>query len=224
MFAEFECEIQHLILTHNLHALWACWRRLGNSRAYNSCMLHAAQQLLVPAVLTRLTLLINHVLNSESVATARLKPHAGRSICLQFQGWPSALPDLPNLVFMVTPAGLLEWQAEALSAQADLSLEIEAANPAMEVVRRLAGQAPRIRVNGDAAFAADVSWITDNLRWDLEDDMARVVGQSPAHELARLARAAGQALRGVMGFALSRSGQRFAADTDAPLGGSNAAR
>ncbi|MBC7716929.1 MAG: hypothetical protein H7143_08340, partial [Pseudorhodobacter sp.] len=89
-------------------------------------MLHAAQQLLVPAVLTRLTLLINHVLNSESIATARLKPHAGRSICLQFQGWPNALPALPELVFWITPAGLLEWQPQTLTADADLKLEIEA--------------------------------------------------------------------------------------------------
>lgn len=171
-------------------------------------MLHAAQQLLVPAVLTRLTLLINHVLNSESIATARLKPHAGRSICLQFQGWPSALPALPELVFWVTPAGLLEWQAQALTTEPDLKLEVEASNPAMELLRRFAGQAPRIRVSGDSAFAADVSWLTDNLRWDVEDDLARLVGQAPAHEMARIGRAIAGALRGVTGFALGRFGSK----------------
>lgn len=182
-------------------------------------MLHAVQQLVLPAVLVRLTLWVNHVLSSESAAMARLKPHAGRRICLQFSGWPSALPALPSLVFVVTPAGLLEWQEEAqANAAADLSLEIEASNPAMEVLRRLAGQAPSIRVSGDAAFAADVSWITDNLRWDVEDDLARVVGQGPAHELARIGSAVGQALRGMVGFALSRSAKRFGSDSDAGAG------
>jgi len=194
-------------------------------------MLHAAQQLLVPAVLTRLTLLINHVLNSESIATARLKPHAGRSICLQFQGWPNALPALPELVFWITPAGLLEWQPQMLTAEADLKLEIEASNPAMEVLRRFAGQAPRIRVSGDSAFAADVSWITDNLRWDVEDDLARLVGQAPAHELARIGRAVAGARRGMTGFALGRfssmadnqANNRTDSRTETQPGGSGAA-
>ena len=191
-------------------------------------MFNAAQQLLGPAVLVRLTLLVNHVLNSESMATARLKPHAGRSIRLQLQGWPSALPALPELVFLVTPAGLLEWQAQDSTdplpnVPADLTLEIEASNPALEMLRRLASQPPRIRVSGDSAFAADVSWIADNLRWDLEDDIARVVGQGPAHELARIGGAMGKALSGVVGFALSRTAQRSGSDADTASGNSGAA-
>jgi ubiquinone biosynthesis accessory factor UbiJ len=168
-------------------------------------MLHDVQQFFLPAVLSRLTLLMNHVLASEPVATARLKPHAGRSICLQFQGWPDLLPRMPKLIYTITAAGLLEWQSEALEATADLTLEIEASNPAMEVMRRLAGQAPRIQITGDSALAADVSWVSDNLRWDLEDDLARLMGQGPAHELARVGTALTRALRGAVGFALRRS-------------------
>ena len=168
-------------------------------------MLHDLQQILVPAVLSRLTLLMNHVLASEAVATARLKPHAGRSICLQFRGWPTVLPRLPVLVYTITPAGLLEWQAQPLDGDADLTLEVEASNPAMELVRRLAGQAPSIQVRGDSAFAADVSWVTDNLRWDLEDDVAKFLGQGPAHELARVVTAMAGGLRSVVAFAMRRS-------------------
>ena len=168
-------------------------------------MLHDVQQFLVPAVLSRLTLLMNHVLASEAVATARLKPHAGRSICLQFRGWPTVLPRMPVLVFTITPAGLLEWQAAPLEAAADLTLEIEASNPAMELMRRLTGQAPRIQITGDSALASDVSWVTDNLRWDIEDDVAKLLGQGPARELARFAGAMASGLRGVVAFAMRRS-------------------
>jgi ubiquinone biosynthesis accessory factor UbiJ len=168
-------------------------------------MLHDAQQLFVPAAISRLTLLLNHVIASESVATERLKPHAGRSIRLQFQGWPSPLPRMPDLVFTITPAGLLEWQAEPSQAAADLTLEIEASNPAMEIIRRLNGQAPRIQIKGDSALADDVSWVTDNLRWDVEDDVARVLGHGPAHELARVARTVSTGLRSLAAFATSRS-------------------
>ncbi len=168
-------------------------------------MLHDLRQFLLPAAFARLTLLLNHVLASEAIATSRLKPHAGRSIRLQFQGWPTLLPSMPDWVYKITPAGLLEWQAEPFQTAADLTLEIEASNPAMELMRRLAGQTPRIQITGDSALAADVSWVTDNLRWDIEDDVARLLGQGPAHELARVATAIASGLRGVVAFAVRRS-------------------
>jgi ubiquinone biosynthesis accessory factor UbiJ len=211
--------MQLWILTHNPRAFGASAAGLAPSHAYNSCMLHDVQQFLVPAVMSRLTLLMNHILASEAVATTRLKPHAGRSICLQFQGWPTLLPRVPDCVFVITPAGLLDWQAQALGSAADLTLEIEASNPAMEVMRRLAGQAPRIQITGDSALAADVSWVTDNLRWDLEDDVARLLGQGPAHELARVASAMAGGLRGVVAFAMRRS----ASQSDTKTGSSGAA-
>jgi ubiquinone biosynthesis accessory factor UbiJ len=219
LFAGLDREIQQRILTHNPRRSRSSSGGHLTGRAYNSCMLHDVQQFLVPAVLSRLTLLLNHVLASEAVATTRLKQHAGRSICLQFRGWPSLLPRMPDLIYTITPAGLLEWQAQPLQTAADLTLEIEAANPLMEVARRLAGQAPRIHITGDSALAADVSWVTDNLKWDMEDDVARLFGQGPAHELARVAGAMATGLRSVVAFALRRSGS----DTDTKAGSSGAA-
>ena len=67
-------------------------------------MLHALNALLADAALERLTLLVNHVLASEPVATQRLVAHAGRSIQLHFDGWPRVLPPLPTTAFRVTPA------------------------------------------------------------------------------------------------------------------------
>ena len=161
-------------------------------------MVHAIQQLLVPAAARRVTLLINHILGAEEVATSRLKTHAGRSIRLHLEGWPSLLPALPELVFTVTPAGLLEWREDDLALPADLTLDVEASNPALELARSLAGQPPRIRVTGDAALATDMSWLVDNLSWDVQDDLARIVGEVPARELARVGRGLGGALRAVM--------------------------
>ena len=44
--------------------------------AYNRTMLHSLNALLAPALAERLTLLLNHVLSSEAVATERLRVHA----------------------------------------------------------------------------------------------------------------------------------------------------
>ncbi|MFG5408261.1 hypothetical protein ABXN37_09225 [Piscinibacter sakaiensis] len=128
-------------------------------------MLESLRALAAPAVLQRLTLLINHVLASETAATHRLRGHAGRRLAVRLGDWPELLPDPPPLVFAITPAGLLDWLA-------DLQVRIDARNPALALLQGLGGQRPRIEVSGDAALAADVSWLFENLRWDLEDDPA----------------------------------------------------
>jgi ubiquinone biosynthesis protein UbiJ len=153
------------------------------------------QTLAGSAVMERATLLVNHVLSSEPVAMQRLMPHSGRSIALNFVGWPSLLPALPTTRFTVTPAGLVEWCGIDPGLPADLTVNIDASNPALAAVRSLAGERPQIEVQGDAALAADVNWLFDNLRWDIEDDLAKLVGAGAAHQLARLASAVATALR-----------------------------
>ena len=55
-----------------------------------------------------------------------------------------------------------------------------------------------MRIDGDVQFAGDIQWLADNLRWDVEDDLARLIGDVPAHTLANLAGSAAQALRGFL--------------------------
>jgi ubiquinone biosynthesis protein UbiJ len=147
------------------------------------------------ALMGRLTLLINHVLTAEPEATKRLTPHAGRCIELQPTGWPPMLPRLPRLAFLVTPAGLVEWLPDGPFAAADLVVAVDASNPARLAARGLAGNRPAVEVAGDAQFAADVSWLMDNLRWDVADDLARIVGDGPARELARIGEMVAEGVR-----------------------------
>ena len=158
-------------------------------------MFHALQTLAGSAVMERLTLLLNHVLASEPVATERLAGHAGRCIRLQFDGWPAVLPRLPATAFRVTPAGLLEWCGDAPLAEADLQVEVDASNPAQLALLALSGERPRIQVTGDATLASDVNWLFDNLRWDIVDDLEALVGPAAAHQLGRLGAAVAAALK-----------------------------
>jgi ubiquinone biosynthesis protein UbiJ len=150
-------------------------------------MFHSLNSLVTTAAIERLTLLANHVLASEPVATQRLRAHAGRCIQLHFDGWPSLLPPLPVTSFVVTPAGLVEWSGEQVPADPDLRVSIDASNPALAMAQALAGTRPKVEVAGDAAFATDLNWLFDNLRWDVQDDLAKLVGQAPAREISRLA-------------------------------------
>ncbi len=156
------------------------------ARAYNPRMFDTLQRLASVAFMERATLWINHVLSGEEAATRRLQTHAGRCITFQMNGWPSLLPPLPRLSFVVTPAGLLEWSGNDSPVPADLDVSMDASNPALAVLQGLAGRRPAVEVAGDAELASDVSWLMANLRWDAQDDLARLIGPGPAHELARV--------------------------------------
>lgn len=162
-------------------------------------MLNTLHSLAAPAVMGRLTLLLNHVLSSEPAATLRLRQHAGRCVRLHLTGWPGLLPPLPVFAFEITPAGMLEWVGGGSQADggpaADLSVTLDASNPAMSLVKSLSGERPRVDVAGDALLAADASWLFDNLRWDVQDDLAKLIGPGPAHELSRLGARLSVALR-----------------------------
>lgn len=158
-------------------------------------MLHAFQQAAGHAVFERIVLLVNHVLASEPQATRRLIPHVGRCIELRLNGWPSLLPPWPALVFRITPAGLVDWIPDEAPVEPDLRISLDASNPARIVAESMVGRRPQVDIAGDAQFAADVSWLIDNLRWDMTDDLARVVGQGPAREIARFGAWLAQGLR-----------------------------
>lgn len=158
-------------------------------------MFRTLQQLAATAAMERFVLLANHVIASEEAAVRRLVPHAGRSIRAELAGWPSLLPALPPLVFTVTRAGLLEWSPTDAPAAADLELRVDASRPAQLLMDAAAGRRPAVEVSGDAALAADVSWLMDNLRWDIQDDLARVLGDGPARELGRIGALVAKGLR-----------------------------
>ena len=179
--------------------------------------LHAQfESLVTPALAQRLTLLINHVLASEAVATDRLRLHKGRRLRLVLDNWPALLPTPPLLHWRVTPAGLLEWAGEfageragesapstpaAAPAPADLTLRLDASNPAALLVGGLLGKAPAVQVEGDAQLAGDVNWLMQNLRWDVAADLERLFGPALAQPLQRLGGAIAAAVRAAVGGA-----------------------
>ncbi len=164
-------------------------------------MLNALQSLFAPAAMNRLTLVINHVLAAEPAAVDRMRVHGGRRIVLSPQAWPSLLPALPPLAFAVTPAGLLEWVGEpapASAAPADLTVRFDASNPALLLASAVSGETPTVDIDGDAQLATDVNWLMQNLRWDVEADLERVLGPAPAHQVYRLGSALARAVRSAL--------------------------
>ncbi|WP_422017445.1 hypothetical protein [Roseateles sp.] len=153
--------------------------------------------LLIPALQDRLVLLINHVVSREPVAAQRLQPLAGRGLVVHLARWPALLPAAPDLVLGVTPAGLFERLDAPPPGAGGLRIEIDASNPAKLALGALSGEAPTVSVQGDAAFAGEMHWLMDNLRWDIEDDLAGIVGPLAARQFGQFGRALRRTLSGM---------------------------
>lgn len=133
----------------------------------------------------RLVLLLNHLLSREPAAAERLRPLAGQGLVVELLGQPAWAPQLPPLALSITPAGLFE-RAESLVAP-QLRIEIDGSNPLQSVVGMLRGERRGVSVNGEVQLAAAVNWLFENLRWDLGDELQRLVGAGPAQLLERAA-------------------------------------
>jgi ubiquinone biosynthesis protein UbiJ len=133
----------------------------------------------------RLVLFLNHVLQSEPEAMARLARQKGQRIELVW--------DRIQLQLTPTPAGLLErGRFEGF----DLRLTVTEESPLSLASALGKGDKPKVRIEGDVQLAAEINWLIDHVRWDAEEDLARLVGDAMAHTLAQAARKAMEALRG----------------------------
>jgi ubiquinone biosynthesis protein UbiJ len=98
---------------------------------------------------------------------------------------------------VVTPAGLLDVAVP--DAVADLTLTITEASPIAIAQAVMQGAKPAVRIEGDVQLAAEINWLADNVRWDVEEDLARTMGDAPAHMLMQSARTVAQAVAQFVG-------------------------
>jgi ubiquinone biosynthesis accessory factor UbiJ len=132
-----------------------------------------------------LVLLLNHVLTREPQAPPRLAGHKGRKVHLQWRHF--------SLCLVVTPAGLFELVPEARDA--DLSVTVLEEAPWELIRATLHSEKPSVRIEGDVQFAAEINWLADHVRWDLEEDLSHLVGDAPSHALVQAGRVFLESLR-----------------------------
>lgn len=138
---------------------------------------------------------LNHLLRSADWAREALRPYAGR--CARFENPPfgSTFTVLENGEVAPAPA----------DAQPDVVVRI---TPGL-ALRLAAGDSrawSEADVSGDTDFAAAIHQLARNLRWDVEEDLSRVVGDIAAHRMAR----AGRALRQWAADTLEHTGRTLA--------------
>jgi len=147
---------------------------------------------LTEALVARLILLANHVLSSEPVAMQKLQPFAGRQIVVTVTSTGSNTPWLrplaallpPQTRLTITRAGLFELADTAQEPTGPgLTIDIDVPPPLSALQLLIRRERPPVNIGGDAALAEAASWLMKNLRWDIEDDLARWLGTTPSQVL-----------------------------------------
>lgn len=145
----------------------------------------APPQWLVEEMQRKLVLVLNHVLQQEPQAMERLRRQQGQAVLFQWQQF--------TLYCKATPAGLLDLASPIDKPSLSLTILAESA---LELVQHaVQGSKPPVRIEGDVQLAAEVNWLTQHVRWDIEEDLARVLGDAQAHQLVGAGRWVVQALQ-----------------------------
>jgi ubiquinone biosynthesis protein UbiJ len=117
---------------------------------------------------------INHVLSSEPWAMGELSRHAGKSILLK-------LP-VGNLCCEIGASGLLLVIKESPDPSLTLEVSAKALTDLAASSGSLREQAFKaVKITGDADLAQLIGRLAGQLRWEYEEDLARLVGDAPAH-------------------------------------------
>jgi len=120
---------------------------------------------------------LNHLLEAEPWARARLAPFAGGTVEVRS-------PPLPPLRFVILPGGKLE------AGGADPALTVTLKPEALfSLARGPEHFARALEVTGDPGLASEVLALAQHLRWDVEEDLSRIFGDVAAHRLAEAGRA-----------------------------------
>jgi len=127
------------------------------------------------AVLARL---LAHLLAGQPWLREKLMPFAGRR---------ARIAVLPFSVELEIGAdgGLTPTAAGDAEAEAHVELSVLTA---MRLLAGDTGARRQVEVRGDAALAAALQGVFEELRWDVEEDLSRLVGDVAAHRLVAGAR------------------------------------
>ena len=121
---------------------------------------------------------LNRLLQSEPWARERLLPFASETLELR-------APPLPTLRFTVAADGRLGVALPAAEPSLVVTIRPEALAAAVKGEDHLLRS---IDVAGNAKLASEVMFLVRHLRWDVEEDLAKFIGDAAAHRLAGLAR------------------------------------
>ena len=124
-----------------------------------------------------ITRILNHLINQNEWARDQLQPFSGQSVKF-------VVPPV-SMTLTVLEDGGLAAAGEAAIVSARVILPLPAA------MRLLAGDANAetlATIEGDTELAAAMSRVLRNMSWEYEEDLSKLIGDIPAHQLSEFGR------------------------------------
>ena len=123
---------------------------------------------------------LNHLLAGEDWARDRLASFAGQTVRLEFAPLHCSLEITAEGYFRNRDGDAPATVAISLSGASPLRLLGSLANPSSLLASA--------RISGSAGLADCIGFVFRNLRWDVESDLANMIGDIAAHRLLRTGR------------------------------------
>jgi len=118
---------------------------------------------------------LQHLMQQNSWTAPLLQPHAHKHVLLDFKVAQTMLTILNN--------GTLAVAGDA--AQADATIHLPP-SLAMRLLRKDPLAHSLIKIDGDTALGMEVGKILAAVRWDIEDDLSKVVGDIAAYQVVQM--------------------------------------
>jgi ubiquinone biosynthesis protein UbiJ len=127
---------------------------------------------------------LNHLLAQESWARAMLIPHAGKVACFDL--------GVVSVALLVAADGLV--QAPEPASTAAVTIRVRAADLPL-ILQDRERAFSYVSIDGDAEFANTISQLSRSLRWEVADDLGKLVGDIAAQRIVGGAGAIATTLR-----------------------------
>ncbi|MGB3290203.1 MAG: SCP2 sterol-binding domain-containing protein [Burkholderiaceae bacterium] len=133
--------------------------------------------------------ILNKLLQREDWARDRLSRHSGKTVSFAVGGFKTG--------FTVQSSGLVQAGDPAIVPDVTLTIPADKLSslPSLLRTRDPDAIADIMRIEGDAGLARVVSDLARDLRWDVEDDLSRLVGDVAALRLLQAGKVVTQGLR-----------------------------
>lgn len=125
------------------------------------------------------TRFLQHLTNQNAWARPHLQPFAGKTVCFDFV--------LLKANLLILEDGSLAIGGETASPEANIHL------PPSLALRIMSGDEQAkmlIKIEGDTHLATELSKILQLMRWDIEEDLSKVVGDIGAYKIGEVSKKA----------------------------------
>ena len=124
-----------------------------------------------------LTRLLNHLITQNQWARGELLPFSGKTV--QFNMSPASAS------LMILEDGGLAMAGEILNADAPIYLS---PSLALRLLTKDSDAMSQVRIEGDTELAKTLAKVLQNIKWDYEEDLSKVVGDISANKVSAFAK------------------------------------